>query len=161
MTELIKTYLDDISPVSLKLPAGACDSHFHIFGPANVFPYVETRNFTPVDATKDQLFDLHHRLGIDRGVIVQTAFHGYDNSATADAIAARPNDYLGVALAPAVISTEELKKLYKQGFRGVRFNFMAHLKTKDSMEDILALTHRLEPLGMHLQIHFSQASCIH
>jgi 2-pyrone-4,6-dicarboxylate lactonase len=62
MTELIKTYLDDISPVDLKLPALACDSHFHIFGPANVFPYIETRNFTPVDATKDQLFDLHRRL---------------------------------------------------------------------------------------------------
>jgi 2-pyrone-4,6-dicarboxylate lactonase len=160
MTELIKTYLDEIAPVNLKLPALACDSHFHIFGPASTFPYIETRNFTPVDATKEQLFDLHHRLGIQRGVIVQTALHGYDNSATADAIATRPKDYLGVALAPAITGTEELKKLYQQGFRGIRFNFMAHLKTKDSMEDILALTHRLAPLGMHLQIHF-EPSLVH
>jgi 2-pyrone-4,6-dicarboxylate lactonase len=97
---------------------------------------------------------LHQKLGIQRGVIVQTALHGFDNSATADAIAARPKDYLGVALAPATIDTLGLKKLYQEGFRGVRFNFMAHLKNKDSIEDIIALTHRLEPLGMHLQIHF-------
>jgi 2-pyrone-4,6-dicarboxylate lactonase len=69
MTELIKTYSDSIAPVTVKLPAGACDAHFHIFGPAAVFPYTPTRNFTPVDATKEQLFALHQQLGIQRGVI--------------------------------------------------------------------------------------------
>jgi 2-pyrone-4,6-dicarboxylate lactonase len=62
---------------------------------------------------------------------------------------------LGVALCRASITTEELKSMYQQGFRGVRFNFMAHLKNSDSMEDILELSKRLEPLGMHLQVHFS------
>lgn len=154
MTELLKTFQDYIAPITLKLPENACDSHFHIFGPAAKFSYVQTRNFTPVDATKEMLFALHKNLGIQRGVIVQTALHGYDNSATADAIAARPRDYLGVALAPANIDTAQLKDFKTQGFTGIRFNFMAHLKTKDSIEDIIALTHRLEPLGMHLQIHW-------
>jgi len=45
--------------------------------------------------------------------------------------------------------------MYQQGFRGVRFNFMAHLKNSDSIDDILDLSKRLEPLGMHLQVHFS------
>ena len=43
----------------------------------------------------------------------------------------------------------------QQGFRAIRFNFMAHLKNSDSMEDILALTKRMEPFGWHLQVHFS------
>ena len=154
MSELIKTYQDTIAPITTALPANACDAHFHIFGPAERFPYAQGRNFTPVDAPKETLFALHQQLGIQRGVIVQTALHAYDNSATADAIAARPKDYLGVALAPATIDSAGLKALYAQGFRGVRYNFMAHLKNQNSMADILALTHRLEPLGMHLQIHF-------
>jgi 2-pyrone-4,6-dicarboxylate lactonase len=45
--------------------------------------------------------------------------------------------------------------MYGQGFRGIRFNFMRHLKNSDRMEDILALSERLAPLGMHLQVHFS------
>jgi 2-pyrone-4,6-dicarboxylate lactonase len=45
--------------------------------------------------------------------------------------------------------------MYAQGFRGIRFNFMRHLKNSDRIEDILALSERLEPLGMHLQVHFS------
>jgi 2-pyrone-4,6-dicarboxylate lactonase len=43
----------------------------------------------------------------------------------------------------------------RQGFRAIRFNFMAHLQNSDSMEDILALTKRMEPFGWHLQVHFS------
>ena len=113
------------------------------------------RNFTPVDAPKEKLFALHHTLGIERCVIVQTALHGFDNAVVVDAMQARPGSYLGVALSPASVSSDVLKTMYGQGFRGIRFNFMRHLKNSDRMEDILALSDRLEPLGMHLQVHFS------
>ncbi len=34
----------------LKLPAGACDAHVHVFGPQRVFPFAADRPFTPADA---------------------------------------------------------------------------------------------------------------
>jgi 2-pyrone-4,6-dicarboxylate lactonase len=155
MTELKRTYWDEVPTPQFKLPALSCDAHCHIFGPADRFPYLPERSFTPVDAPKEKLFALHQTLGIERCVIVQTALHGFDNSVVVDAMQARLGNYLGVALASAKVTSSELKEMYQQGFRGVRFNFMAHLKNSDSMEDILELSKRLEPLGMHLQVHFS------
>jgi len=153
--ELKRTYWEEVQTPTLKLPSLSCDAHCHIFGPAEKFSYASDRSFTPVDAPKEKLFALHKKLGIERCVIVQSALHGFDNAVVVDAMQARPGEYLGVALTSAFVTSDELKNMYQQGFRGVRFNFMAHLKNSDSMEDILELTKRLEPLGMHLQVHFS------
>jgi 2-pyrone-4,6-dicarboxylate lactonase len=66
----------------LKLPPGACDTHFHIFGPQSRFPFAPERSYTPTcDAPKETLFALHAHLGIARGVVVQSAAHGFGNSA--------------------------------------------------------------------------------
>lgn len=155
MSELIQTYLASPSKPVFQLPPNSCDAHCHIFGPAAQFPYVAGRSFTPVDASKEQLFALHDFLGIERCVIVQTALHGFDNAVVVDAMQARPDRYLGVALAPASTTSQEIAAMDRQGFRAIRFNFMAHLKNSDSTEDILALTKRMEPFGWHLQVHFS------
>src|SRR2546423_7155668 len=139
----------------LKLPPGACDTHFHVVGPLARFP-VAPGSYTPAgDAPKEALFALHKHLGVSRGVVVQTAVHGFDNSASADLIAARPNDYRGVALVPLSISDPELKKLDVQGFVGARFHYMkmAHLGAHVPIEEVMKLGKRLAALGWHLQIH--------
>src|SRR5919197_277095 len=49
----------------LKLPAGATDTHFHVFGPQSRFPFAPERSYTPTcDAPKETLFALHAHLGI-------------------------------------------------------------------------------------------------
>jgi 2-pyrone-4,6-dicarboxylate lactonase len=154
------TFNPDPSRPALRLPPGACDSHVHVFGPAVRFPFAPERNFTPADAPKEKLFALHRHLGISRCVIVQSAIHGFDNSAAEDAIAAGGGHYLGVALAPHDVADEELQRLKAAGFRGVRFNFMPHLCKGATAQQAIALTHRLAPLGMHLQVHFA-SSLIH
>jgi len=88
------------SKPKLKLPPGACDSHVHVFGPRHRFPFAGGRAYTPSDAPKEALFALHELLGIERCVIVHTAAHGYNLAVTADAIAAKNGDYLGVGLMP-------------------------------------------------------------
>jgi 2-pyrone-4,6-dicarboxylate lactonase len=138
----------------LKLPAGACDTHFHVFGPERAFPYASERSYTPAaEAPKEKLFELHAFLGIQRGVVVQSNAHGLDNSASADLIAAQPEHYRGVALVAPSASEAELKKLNDQGFRGARFHFMKHLGRAAGMDEILGLAKRLAPIGWHLQIH--------
>jgi 2-pyrone-4,6-dicarboxylate lactonase len=141
----------------LELPAGACDAHVHVFGPEARFPFARERSFTPCEAPKEKLFALHARLGIGRCVVVQSTVHGFDNSATEDALAARKGAYVGIALVPLTISDAELRRLDGAGFRGVRFNFMRHLSATAPIDDVIAFGKRLAEIGWHLQLHFESA----
>ncbi len=156
----VRTYNAQTLAPAIKLPAGACDSHVHVFGPGRLFPYAATRSFTPVDAPKEALFALHQTLGISRCVVVQTLVHGYDNRAMLDTIEAGRGRYLGVALVPVNVADTELARLAAAGIRGVRFNFVKHLDQGVKIDDVVALTHRLKPLGLHLQVHF-ESSLVH
>lgn len=160
MGEPSPSYHPAPSAPTLRLPAGACDTHVHVFGPKAVFPFAADAPFRPADAPKETLFALHARLGVERCVIVQSGCHGFDNRVVADAIAARGGAYCGIALAPVDSAEPALKALASQGFRGVRFNFMKHLGAGADIDDVLALARRLEPLGMHLQVHF-ESSLVH
>jgi len=137
----------------LKLPAGACDAHVHVFGPRNRFPFAEGRRYTPSDAPKELLFTLHERLGIEHCVIVQPACHGTDNSVTIDAIAATGSSYKGMALVPMTISDAELKRLDAAGLCGARFHYMTHLAKGPRIDEVISFSKRLADIGWHLQIH--------
>lgn len=137
----------------ITLPAGATDTHCHVFGPARRFPHACERRSNPGDAPKEALFALHDRMGITRSVIVQSAIHGFDNAAAAEAIAARPRRYLGIALAPPDIGADWIAALDAQGFRGIRYNYMAHLAPGATMAELRSLSRRLADAGWHLVIH--------
>ncbi|MFC5498541.1 amidohydrolase family protein [Caenimonas terrae] len=152
--DTILTYDPEPRPPQLKLPAGACDAHVHVFGPATRFPYAANRPYTPVDAPKEKLFALHRLLGIERCVIVQSTMHGLDNRVVEDAIAAGGGRYLGVALVPVDVPDEELARLAAAGFRGVRFNFSAHLPATAHPAQLPDFSRRLAAHRLHLQVHF-------
>jgi 2-pyrone-4,6-dicarboxylate lactonase len=157
MSEPQPSFLQNPSKPGLKLPPGACDVHFHVFGPHARFPFAAGRSYTPADAPKEKLFALHKHLGIGRGVVVQSAAHGFDNAASADLIAARRNDYVGVALLPVDVSPSEIKRLDEQGFRGVRFNYMKHLGEGTPIDQVISFSKKLADLGWHLQIHMDSS----
>lgn len=137
----------------LKLPPGACDAHVHVFGPRKRFPFADGRNYTPSDATKEMLFALHERLGIEHCVIVQPNCHGRDNSVTVDAIATTGQSYRGIALVPTDVSDAELMRLDAAGLRGARFHYMEHLSKGAPIDEVIVFAKRLANIGWHLQIH--------
>ncbi|MCF8478027.1 MAG: amidohydrolase family protein [Pseudolabrys sp.] len=143
------------SEPTLRLPKGACDAHFHIFGPGSRFPYAADRKYTPADAPKEALFAMHRMLGIDRGVIVHTAQHGTDNSVTEDALADKGGAYRGIALVPVDVADAELKRLDAAGFCGARFHYMQHLGAGTPIAEVIAFGKRLADMGWHLQIHMA------
>jgi 2-pyrone-4,6-dicarboxylate lactonase len=157
MSDPLPSYLASPSTPKLRLPAGACDAHVHVFGPQRIFPFAADRTFTPADAPKEKLFALHAMLGIEHCLIVQSACHGFDNRAVADALAAKGGAYRGVALLPASVDDAELQRLDARGFCGVRFNYMRHLGEGTPIGDVIALSERLAPLGWHLQIHLDSS----
>ncbi|KAF1047523.1 amidohydrolase family protein [Xylophilus sp.] len=137
----------------LRLPAGACDSHVHVYGPAARFPYAPGRPYTPDDAPVERLLALYELLGISRAVYVQPTVHGFDNAAILDAIARDPSCGRGVALVRTDVSDMELRSLHRQGVRGVRFHFVKHLNDTPDTDAVLRLAERLAPLGWHVQLH--------
>ena len=153
MSERPQTWVTTPRPTTTALPTGSTDCHCHIFGPVVRFPYAAQTDAGPADAPKEALFALHDRMGIDRCVIVQSGVHGFDNRVVVDAMQARPGRYLGVALAPADLLDTDLDRLCDQGFRAIRFNYMAHLTPGADPEALCALAPRLADRAMHLQIH--------
>ncbi|MFN7103869.1 MAG: amidohydrolase family protein [Pseudorhizobium sp.] len=138
---------------TLILPAGSCDAHCHVFGPAAVFPYSETRSYTPADAPKEALAALHQRLGVERAVIVQASCHGTDNRAMLDAIAWRPDTYRGVAIVDDTFDDKALQQLHDGGVRGVRFNFVRHLGGAPDMAVFDRVIAQIRALGWHVVLH--------
>ncbi len=137
-----------------QLPANACDSHCHVFGPGKVFPYAPGRKYTPPDAPKEKLAKLHTKLGIERAVIVQASCHGTDNTAMLDAIASSGGRYRGVCNARNAFSDDEFERLHESGIRGVRFNFVKHLGGAPDLDRMRSIVARVAPLGWHVEWHF-------
>ena len=145
----------DPNPIkpSLSLPAGACDAHCHVFGPAAVFPYAADRSYTPPDAPYAGLRGLHDFLGLQRGVIVQASCHGTDNTAMLDALQRGEGRYRGVAIVDASITDDELAEFDRQGVRGVRFNFVAHLGGAPDLDVFDKVLDRIQALNWHVVLH--------
>lgn len=137
----------------LELPAGACDAHCHIFGPADRFPYHPNRSYTPPDAPKEKLEDLHALLGIERAVIVHASCHGSYMEATLDAIASSKGRYRGTSIVEHDITELELQRLHAGGIRAVRFNFVKHLESVPEPMQVQRMAERIVDLGWHLVVH--------
>ena len=97
-----------------KPPPGACDSHCHIFGPGDVYPYAADRSYTPPDAPLSRFKALQATLGLERAVLVNASCHGNDNTVILDAIAQSNGQYRGVANVGASVTDAELKRMKKE-----------------------------------------------
>src|ERR1700728_4020564 len=136
------------------LPPLACDSHFHVFGPHDKFPYAANRTFTPADASKEDLFRLHAFLGFQRGVFVQSTCHGRDHAVLVDLLAAGKGRYRGVALIESSTRQAEVDRLDDAGVRGVRLHFhFPHLGAPMPRDDMRKVIELAAPHGWHIAMH--------
>jgi 2-pyrone-4,6-dicarboxylate lactonase len=139
------------------LPAGACDCHCHVFGPAARFPYAEPRSYTPEDAPLEDYLALLKRLGFDRGVLVQPSAYGRDNRAMIDALMREPQRLRGVAVGGAELSPATLKQWHGVGVRALRANEFRrdgkrYYQNGVSLSEVEPLLPLLADLGWHLQL---------
>src|ERR1700730_6223499 len=58
----------DVSRPQVPPPPGACDTHAHVFGPAQRFRYADDRSYTPPDAPLEKYLDMLDAIGFARGV---------------------------------------------------------------------------------------------
>jgi len=143
--------------MSSKLPAGACDCHCHVFGPAARFPYAEPRSYTPDDAPLETYLMLLELLGFERGVIVQPSAYGRDNRATLDALTREPARLRGVGVGGAELTPAVLKQWHAAGIRGLRANEFRrdgkpYYQNGVGLKDVTPHLALMADLGWHLQL---------
>jgi len=136
------------------LPPKACDTHCHVFGPADKFPYAPERKYTPIDAPKEKLFALHKHLGFERSVLVQASCHGTDNSAMIDMLEHGEGRYRGVAVVGEDLTKEEVQRMHDAGVRGIRFNFVKRLVDVKPAAYYHRMAELIAAFGWHIIAYF-------
>lgn len=106
-------------------PPGAWDTHAHIFGPPDKFPYTEGRGYTPPDAPAENFVALLDHLGFAHGLAVQGNAHGYDNRVLFDALSRYPQRLRGIGITDTRVPPQALRDWDKIGMRGLRFHLFS------------------------------------
>lgn len=101
----------------------ACDSHFHVFGPPERYPYMKDLRYEPPVATLEDYLGHARELGIERYVFVQPSAYGRDNACMLDAMRS-----VGAQSCRGIVDIDEdapdadLERMHALGVRGVRVN---------------------------------------
>ena len=138
----------------LTVPAGACDSHIHIYGDAERFAFVPYAGVSKPVHFIDEYLGVQRKLGLSRAVIVQTPLYETDNACVLDNIAQMRASLgtdcaRGIAIVAPQISDAELQHLHDGGVRGLRFGIELH-KGMDP-QHLESMAARIAPLGWHIQ----------
>ncbi len=108
--------------VNFDVPAGACDTHTHVFGDPRRFPFAAARNYTPEPASVAEMRALHKALHTDRVVIVHPSVYGTDNSCTLDGMKQLGSIARGIAVIDEKTPESALDEMDRAGIRGIRVN---------------------------------------
>ncbi|HYC44448.1 MAG TPA: amidohydrolase family protein [Burkholderiales bacterium] len=111
---------ENIEP-AYRAPPGACDTHFHVFGPIERYPASSAR-YEPPRAPLEGYLKLARKLGIERFVFVQPSAYGTDNRYMLESMAQVNAPCRGIVDIDEDAPDELIESLHLQGVRGVRIN---------------------------------------
>ena len=137
--------------VRFPVPPNAWDMHFHVFeAGAHANPGAA---YAPMDAPVEKLDRMHQRIGIERGLVVQSTAATADNDALIRLLAANPR-LRGVVRYTPALDEREIERLHAAGVRGVRFAFARFMKQPRVSRDVFDRTVALvAPFGWHVKVH--------
>jgi predicted TIM-barrel fold metal-dependent hydrolase len=139
------------------LPAGACDSHAHVFGPYDRYRLAHASSYAPPLAPAALHRAMLDTLGAACGVLVQPAPYGVDARALLAALAEGAGRLRGVAVADAATPETDLQALYDGGVRGLRFVEMrtpggAPYAGSVGVDQLLAMAPAMRRVGLHAEL---------
>ena len=135
----------------LKAPPGACDTHIHLFGPAEKYPFAPDSPYTSRDALPETFIALQNTLGMSTAVIVSPGGYGRDYSLLADVLAKYPDRFRGIALLRDDTPTSEIARLSRLGVRGMRM--MSAKRGQHVPNYSKEIAARVHEHGWHIQFY--------
>ncbi len=145
--------LDESAKDLARVTGAVCDTHVHVFGPRQRFPFVADRRYTPPDALIEDYLRLAGALGIERAVLTQPSIHGLDNSAMLAALAHTPERLRGVVMADADVDDATLRRFHEAGVRALRTQLKPSGGKPLDLVGLRRLATRVAPLGWHVEVH--------
>jgi 2-pyrone-4,6-dicarboxylate lactonase len=101
---------------------GACDTHFHVFGPPERYPARDPKlRYQPPHAPLEDYLAQARQMGFERFVLVQPSAYLRDNGCMLDAMRRLPGSR-GIVDVDENAPDAELEAMHKAGVRGVRVN---------------------------------------
>ncbi len=141
-------------------PPNSCDTHFHVFGPPETFPFLSTHEYTPPAAPLEHYLKMTEVIGIERAVVVQPSVHGLDNSATLDAIKNSGGRFRGVARMDDKTPKSELQRLHDAGIRGVRFNLLDRPRGNVKLDVLDRCVEHIVELDWSVDLHIDTTNLL-
>jgi len=145
------------NPPSHPQPAGATDSHSHVFGPYDRYALVNPPNYEPPEAPVERHLQMLDKVGNRYGVLVQPAAYGFDCTLIQDAIAASGGRLRGIGLGGPELTAPRIAELDRAGFRGLRFVDMLDPQGRPyigavSAARLIEMAPRLAAVGWHPEL---------
>jgi predicted TIM-barrel fold metal-dependent hydrolase len=137
------------------MPAGACDSHVHVFESDASYPSVETPHYTLPDGSLDKLRRMTEVLSLQRFVIVQPSYYGTNNDCMLDALAKAGPTARGVAMSGESYTDDTLIDMHVRGVRALRLDLFlrSNWPTNDIIAYIEHSVRRTKAVGWHVQFY--------
>ena len=137
----------------LKTPAGAVDTHIHLFGPASEYPFHPGSRYISEDVLPEHAIALQKVLGLATSIVISGGGYGTDYRHLADVLRKFPDRFRGVALLPPQTTSEEIAMLDGLGVRGARFVSGRHGAHLPQLDTSPALVERVVAAGWHIQFY--------
>lgn len=148
------------------LPLLTCDTHTHVFGPAERFPLRASSSYVPPHSPFEQHVKAMRAHGIERAVLIQPIPYQTDNAAILDAIVRSRGGLRGIGVLTGEASPALICQLQESGICGLRFNEMqdpsGHGRYRGAIgvEHLLSLAPYMRERHMHAQIWASAQRCV-
>jgi predicted TIM-barrel fold metal-dependent hydrolase len=125
----------------LKLPPGACDTHFHFIGPQKQFPLKPNHGFSHLefeDTAVEDWLKMQDALGLSRGLHVQSMMYENNYEIVLHTQSLFPDRLRAVAIPWSGITDNELRILTQCGVVGYR---VTHRLEKEVNQRMVARVH--------------------
>jgi 2-pyrone-4,6-dicarboxylate lactonase len=145
------------------VPAGACDTHTHVFGGAEF--EVGPSPYALPAASPDVHAAMRATLGMRRAVLVQATPYGRDPACLLDALSRGNGALRGVMIADETVADATLEAWHAAGIRALRFVEMrapggtGRYPGSVGVDALEALAPRLRALGWQAHLWASAAQC--
>jgi 2-pyrone-4,6-dicarboxylate lactonase len=140
------------------MPAHACDTHMHAFGPLDRYPSVATPRYDHPGGSLQQYASVAAALEIERMVFVQPSFYGTDNSFLLEALEKVGAPARGVVMLPDTeVAPNMLEELHERGVRGLRVDFFRMHDLGATQSEYLQVLRKAADLarsiGWHIELY--------